>query len=96
MRCPLPSVCPRATGLIGTANRDGRFHLWLSWACGPETNARDAAYLLDGDGDLATREDQVEIARVNQQRFADGTEDGAIPIGCRAGTLLALHRLSGR
>jgi len=27
MRWPLPSVCPRATGLIGTANRDGRFHL---------------------------------------------------------------------
>src|SRR5439155_19802124 len=46
---------------------DGRFHLWLSWACGPETNARDATYLLDGDGDLATRQDQVEIARVNQQ-----------------------------
>lgn len=51
----------------------GTFHLWLSWGCGWQTHATDARYLLDRDGDLTTTDDQRQIARVNQQRFADGS-----------------------
>jgi hypothetical protein len=54
---------------------DGRFHVWLSWGCGWGAYAKEAAYLIDRDGDLTTTNDQVEIARVNQQQFADGTGD---------------------
>ncbi|MDR3402608.1 MAG: DUF1553 domain-containing protein [Chthoniobacter sp.] len=50
----------------------GRFRIWLSWAA--YTNyVADARYVLDRDGDLGTTDDQVEIARVNQGKFADGT-----------------------
>jgi hypothetical protein len=59
---------PRATG---------HFQVFLSWGCGWRTHATDARFLLDRDGDLGTRDDQVEIARVNQQKFADGT--GEVP-----------------
>ncbi len=55
----------------------GRFRVWLSWGCGWHTHAKDARYLLDRDGDLTTTNDQVEIARVDQQKFADGT--GELP-----------------
>lgn len=51
----------------------GPFHVWISWGCGWKTHAEDAQYLLDLDGDLSTREDQREIARVDQRKFADGT-----------------------
>lgn len=51
----------------------GAFHVWISWGCGWKTHASDAQYLLDLDGDLATRNDQREIARVDQRKFADGT-----------------------
>jgi hypothetical protein len=51
----------------------GTFHVWISWGCGWMTHAADARYVLDLDGDLATRDDQREIARVDQRRFADGT-----------------------
>ena len=52
----------------------GRWHLWLSWGCGWDTHAADARYLIDADGDLTTRDDQQEVARVDQRHFADGTE----------------------
>ncbi|MCP5527916.1 MAG: PSD1 domain-containing protein [Verrucomicrobiales bacterium] len=55
----------------------GRFDVFLSWGCGWNTHATDAEYWLDADGDLATREDQVRLAVVDQQRFADGS--GEVP-----------------
>ena len=50
----------------------GRFRIWLSWGAWT-THAKDARYVLDRDGDLGTTGDQVEIAKVNQSTFADGT-----------------------
>lgn len=48
----------------------GRFRLWLSWGVhGSGVHTRDARYLLDRDGDLATTEDQQEIARADQSYF---------------------------
>ena len=45
----------------------GRYRLWISWgAHGSGVHTRDARYVLDRDGDLATRDDQQEIARVDQ------------------------------
>jgi len=52
---------------------EGTFRVWLSWGCGWKTHAADARYFLDLDGDLATRDDQKEIARVDQRKFADGS-----------------------
>ena len=52
---------------------EGRFHIWLSWGCGSQANSRETRFYLDRDGDLATTEDQSELARVDEQRFADGT-----------------------
>jgi hypothetical protein len=51
---------------------EGRFHVWLSWGCGSEANARDARFILDRDGDPGTTDDQTELARVDQRLFADG------------------------
>jgi len=49
----------------------GRFRVWLSWgAHGSGVHTRDARYVLDADGDLKTRGDQSEIARVDQYYFA--------------------------
>ena len=68
------------------ANRDvfawepkvaGRFRVWLSWGCGWNTHAPDARYILDLDGDLETKGDQIEIAKVDQRKFADGS--GEVP-----------------
>src|SRR5262249_15374478 len=55
---------------------EGRFRIRLSWGCRSDTHARDARFLLDRDGDLTTTNDQVEIARVDEQRFADGAAIG--------------------
>jgi hypothetical protein len=57
--------------------KTGQYRVWLSWGAGHSTHAKDASYHLDTDGDLATTNDRKEIARVNQQLFADGT--GTIP-----------------
>lgn len=51
----------------------GLYDVWISWGCGWMTHAADARYVLDLDGDLTTKDDQREIARVDQRRFADGT-----------------------
>ncbi len=50
---------------------NGRFRIWLSWGAWT-THAQDARYILDHDGDLKTKDDQSEIALVNQSQFADG------------------------
>ena len=54
----------------------GRHRVWLSWGAWT-THAKDARYVLDGDGDLKTEDDQIEIANIDQSQFADGTP--AIP-----------------
>jgi hypothetical protein len=54
---------------------NGRKRVWLSWGCGFLSHTTDARYVLDRDGDPATRGDQAEIAKVDQQKFADGTAD---------------------
>ncbi len=48
----------------------GRFRVWLSWGAGHKSHTRDARFVLDRDGNPATKDDQREIARVDQQRFA--------------------------
>jgi hypothetical protein len=53
----------------------GRRRVWISWGCGWATHTTDAGFVLDRDGDPATREDQTTIAVVDQQRFADGSGD---------------------
>ena len=53
----------------------GKKHVWLSWGSGFLSHTTDARYVLDRDGDAATRDDQTEIAKVDQQKFADGTAD---------------------
>jgi len=50
----------------------GEVRIWISWGTWT-THAADARYVLDLDGDLNTTDDQVEIARINQQYFADGS-----------------------
>lgn len=83
-RAPTPSVSYRAWQ--GVPGRDvfaweprvnGRLHLFASWGSGWSTHASDARYILDRDGDLATTGDQVELARVDQRKFADGS--GEVP-----------------
>jgi hypothetical protein len=62
----------------------GRYRIWLSWGA-YTTHVADARYVLDRDGDLNTKDDQVEIAQVDQSKFADGTP--AIPEQKRWGGL---------
>lgn len=52
----------------------GRFQLWISWgAHGSGVHTRDARYVLDADGDLATKDDQRELARIDQYYMAGVT-----------------------
>lgn len=54
---------------------EGQFRLWVSWgAHGSEIHTRDARFVLDADGDLKTRDDQKEIARIDQRRQAGADE----------------------
>ncbi len=54
---------------------EGKFRLWLSWGVhGSGVHTRDARYVLDLDGDLATKDDQKEIANVDQYYFEGVTE----------------------
>lgn len=53
----------------------GTFDLWLSWgAHGSGVHTRDARYVLDRDGDLATTDDQQELASIDQYYQAGITE----------------------
>ncbi|MBY0587587.1 PSD1 and planctomycete cytochrome C domain-containing protein [bacterium] len=51
----------------------GTYRLWVSWGAGSSTGAVDASYWLDRDGRLETTGDQVSLATINQQQFADGS-----------------------
>jgi mono/diheme cytochrome c family protein len=51
----------------------GRWQIWLSWGCGWDTHAHEVTYLLDADGNPATRNDQTELLKVDHRMFADGT-----------------------
>ncbi len=55
----------------------GRQRIWVSWGCGWGTHSPDAQYVLDADGDLATKDDQKVIATADHRRFSDGS--GNIP-----------------
>ena len=56
-------------------NASGRFRIWLSWgAHGSGVHTRDARYMLDRDGDLNTKNDQQEIAKVDQYHFSGISE----------------------
>jgi len=49
----------------------GRYRLWISWGVhGSGVHTRDARYVIDRDGDLQTRDDQQEIANIDQYYFA--------------------------
>ncbi len=61
---PLAAYRPRA---------EGRYRVWLSWGSGHATHSQDARYAIDADGNLKTAKDRHEIAKVDQQRFADGS-----------------------
>lgn len=54
----------------------GRFRLWISWGVhGSGVHTRDARYVLDSDGDLASKDDQKTIAQADQYYFA-GVDEG--------------------
>ncbi|HTN75668.1 MAG TPA: DUF1549 domain-containing protein, partial [Pirellulaceae bacterium] len=48
----------------------GSYRIWLSYGAGYETHTQDAQYLVDADGDLATKNDQQLIATIDQRHFA--------------------------
>lgn len=53
----------------------GWYNLWISWgAHGSGVHTRDARYVLDFDGDLSTKDDQTEVARVDQYYLAGISE----------------------
>lgn len=54
---------------------EGTFDLWISWgAHGSGVHTRDAQYVLDRDGELATTDDQQELASIDQYYLAGITE----------------------
>lgn len=62
----------------------GPLRVWLSWGAGHKSHTRDARFVLDRDGNPATKDDQREIARVDQQRFAvngDAVDDVVVSSG---------------
>jgi mono/diheme cytochrome c family protein len=53
--------------LSWTPGVEGRFQLWLSWgAHGSGVHTRDARIVLDNDGSSETRDDQTELASIDQ------------------------------
>ncbi len=56
-------------------NAEGAYRVWLSWGAGHATHTQDARYVLDRDGISTTRDDQIEIANVDQQQLADAQTD---------------------
>jgi hypothetical protein len=55
----------------------GKFRVWVSWGSGFKSHDDDARYVLDLDGDLATKNDQTEIGSADHRKFADGS--GTMP-----------------
>jgi hypothetical protein len=74
---------------------NGPVRIWISWGAWT-THAADARYVLDLDGDLKTRDDQTEIANIDQRQFADGAP--AVPNQRRWSGLRSagVHRLNPR
>lgn len=67
---------PQADVLAYRPQIEGRYAVWLSWgAHGSGVHTRDARYLLDDDGDLATKDDQTEIAQIDQY-YVEGQTTG--------------------
>ena len=65
---------PREDVLTWNPGVEGTFELWISWgAHGSGVHTRDARYFLDSDGDLTTRDDQHELATVDQYYMAGTT-----------------------
>ncbi|MBL8809875.1 MAG: DUF1553 domain-containing protein [Planctomycetaceae bacterium] len=61
---------------VWSPNVEGTFRLWLSWgAHGSGVHTRDARYILDRDGDLATKSDQEQLASVDQY-YQAGIKEG--------------------
>ena len=56
-----------------TPKSEGRFRVWISWGSGYKSHDADARYILDADGNPATRKDQVEIGQADHSKFADGS-----------------------
>ncbi|MCB1208971.1 MAG: DUF1553 domain-containing protein, partial [Verrucomicrobiales bacterium] len=50
----------------------GRHRVWISWGAWT-SHAKDARYVFDADGDLKTTTDQIQIANIDQSKFADGS-----------------------
>jgi len=50
---------------------NGKHRIWISWGTGYPTHTEDAEYWLDKDGDLSTKQDQTQLAIVNQKQFSD-------------------------
>jgi hypothetical protein len=76
----------------------GRFRVWLSWGAGHKTHTQDARFVLDRDGNPNTEDDQREIARVDQQRFAqngNAPDDVAISVGAEPDPVPDLSLWSG-
>ncbi len=78
---------------------EGRFRVWLSWGVhGSGVHTRDARYVLDRDGNLATRDDQTEIGNADQFRFSNVTDGDSekIPLwsGLRDAGMQELRRES--
>ena len=49
----------------------GKFRIWISWgAHGSGVHTRDACYVIDRDGNLKTKNDQKEIAKIDQYYFS--------------------------
>ncbi len=50
---------------------EGEFQIWISWGVhGSGVHTNDARYVLDLDGDLLTKDDQTEVAQVDQYYVA--------------------------
>ena len=73
---------PGATDLLTyNPGMEGSFQLWVSWGAQAQPGrARDARYILDLDGQLATQADQKEISRVDQTCFANGDTAANQPV----------------
>jgi len=73
----------------------GRFRVWASWGIGFPIHSSDVEYVLDRDGDLASSNDQVVLAKIDQQAFANGDPaKGNVPLwsGLRD---LGVHEVGG-
>ncbi len=71
------NAAPGQDLVVWSPGAPGRYRVWISWGCGFTTHASDAVYLLDVDGDPATRADQKSIAVIDQRKFAGAAAEPA-------------------